>query len=572
MRTNFEEQFAPHTAFMTGKAVCSKNQPEEPEREGFVPLSGIDAEGMVVMAEVSSSTRAVRGRSQALPGDTKIVGTRWAHTDENSKPRLIAYHMAKKTDKTKEEVDKEYPCEAKSRLVVQGCQEDETNIRSDSPTCSLLAFNLVCTLAALFCWVIAAFDASTANLQSSGINRLLIPRCPRPPPPGVHPMTLFRARGSIHGTKDAGRRWWMKRLRDATDCGWIASKALFFLYDGGVLIGVMASHVDDLITCGAGEKHEKSMKDLTNTLHLKKKSGEFRFYGKNLVQPEDKSISLEQVDAIEGLEYQVLDKHRRKFPNLPLAEQENSDSRALIGSTGWVVRQTRPDIMVNVSIASQSIGNPTIRDVIELNTAVKMLKDSADAKWCFKASGITVENCVVLMRADSSFANTGGFKSQCGYIIGLTLHSITEGKDTPIIVIEANSSSIKRVCRSTLAAKANAYLAAEFALKPVIGFTDAKSLESTITKDAGQPSDKRVKILVAQVREMMEGVCATHWLDTSQMLADVVTKLGCEREPLPRALADGFWRIAPSEEALEKKMAIRAGRRQRKSSIGMGAA
>ena len=338
------------------------------------------------------------------------------------------------------------------------------------------------------------------------------------------------------------------------------------------LLVSLQSQVDDLITCGAGEKYEKSMKDLTNKLHLKKKPGESRFCGKNLVQPEDKSISLEQVDAIEGLEYQVLDKHRRKFPNLPLAEQENSDSRALIGSTGWVVRQTRPDIMVNVSIASQSIGNPTIRDVIELNTAVKMLKDSADAKWCFKAFGITVENCVVFMRAGSSFANTGGFKSQCGYIIGLTLHSITEGKDTPIIVIEANSSSIKRVCRSTLAAKANAYLAAEFALKPVIGFTDAKSLESTITKDAGQPSDKRVKILVAQVREMMEGVCATHWLDTSQMLADVVTKLGCEREPLPRALADGFWRIAPSEDALEKKMAIRAGRRQRKSSIGMGAA
>jgi len=115
--------------------------------------------------------------------------------------------MAKKTDKTKEEVDKEYPCEAKSRLVVQGCQEDETNIRSDSPTCSLLAFNLVCTLAALFCWVIAAFDASTANLQSSGINRLLIPRCPRPPPPGVHPMTL----------QGPWQHTWDKRCRQKVD-------------------------------------------------------------------------------------------------------------------------------------------------------------------------------------------------------------------------------------------------------------------------------------------------------------------------------------------------------------------
>ena len=158
--------------------------------------------------------------------------------------------MAKKTGKTKEQVDKEYPFEAKSRLVVQGCQEDETNIRSASPTCSLLAFNLVCTLAPLFPWVIFALDASTAYLQSSGIARLLILHCPRPPPPGVHPMTLFRARGSIYGTNDAGRSWWMKLFRDAIDSGWIASKlemALFFLYDQGTLVGVMASHVDDFL-------------------------------------------------------------------------------------------------------------------------------------------------------------------------------------------------------------------------------------------------------------------------------------------------------------------------------------
>eukprot|EP00435_Cladocopium_sp_Y103_P033744 s1110_g8.t1 len=48
------------------------------------------------------------------------------------------------------------------------------------------------------------------------------------------------------------------------------------------------------------------------------------------------------------------------------------------------------------------------------------------------------------------------------------------------------------------------------------------------------------------------------------MLADVLTKLGCERELLLRALADGVWRIAPTEEALERKMNIRAGRQQRK--------
>ena len=478
-------------------------------------------------------------------------------------------------------------------LQVDRGKEYMAGIRSDSPTCSLLSFNLVCAIAALKGWTIASYDASTAYLQSSGIDRLLILKCPHPPPPGVRPGTLFRAKGSIYGTKDAGRSWWKKLVREVTNFDWKLSKlelALFYLYDGQTLVGVMGSHVDDLIVCGTGEKYQSTLEKLTTLLYLKREAGKFRHCGKNLVQHDDMSVSLEQVDAIEALEYQVLDKHRRKFPNLPLTEQEKSEFRGLIGSMGWISRQTRPDVLVNVSIASQSISKPCIRDVLELNKAVKMLKESSEAKWCFKAGGMTLEDCVVFTCADSSFANAEGLRSQCGHIVGLTMPSIKSGEETPVIILETASTSIKRVCRSTLAAEANAFLSGtesavyvasllreilnpgiplstlerEYPLKKVIAFTDAKSLESTIIKDAGQPSDKRVKILVAQIREMLGEECDVNWLDTSQMLADVLTKIGCERELMIRALEDGKWKIAPSEEALQRKAAIRAGRHQRK--------
>ena len=62
----------------------------------------------------------------------------------------------------------------------------------------------------------------------------------------------------------------------------------------------------------------------------------------------------------------------------------------------------------------------------------------------------------------------------------------------------------------------------------LIALTDAKSLEATLNKDAGQPADKRVKILVSQVKEFLggdsyedDGSVRCHWCDTSQMLADV---------------------------------------------------
>ena len=79
------------------------------------------------------------------------------------------------------------------------------------------------------------------------------------------------------------------------------------------------------------------------------------------------------------------------------------------------------------------------------------------------------------------------------------------GKETPVLILEANSTSIKRVCRSTLAAESNSFLSGveaaiyvasllrevmhpgvslrtletEYNLKKVLAFTDAKSLEST---------------------------------------------------------------------------------------------
>ena len=106
----------------------------------------------------------------------------------------------------------------------------------------------------------------------------------------------------------------------------------------------------------------------------------------------------------------------------------------------------------------------------------------------------------------------------------------------------------------------------------LIALTDAKSLEATLNKDAGQPADKRVKILVSQVKEFLggdsyedDGSVRCHWCDTSQMLADVLTKAGCEREPLLDAMTTGKWRLKPSAEAEETKQKIRDGRRRRKA-------
>ena len=591
----------PKFAYLTGRAVRSEINLKELSPENRRLFDASMQKEWSSWQKFQAVEELTEEEIASLPPDTKVIGTRWVHTDKNSKPRAIAYHMAKKTGKSKEQVDKEFPFEAKSRCVVQGCQEDDHGIRSDSPTASLLAFNLVCAIATMMSWTLAAYDASTAYLQAKGIARLLVLRAPHPPPPGVNPGTLFRAKGSIYGTKDAGRSWWKKLAADAKSVGWIMSAieaALFFLYDGeGSLVGVMASHVDDLITCGAGPIYEGAMSKLSKMIYLKEKKEEFRFCGKNVVQANG-TVTIEQVDAIETLEYQVLEKNRRKDVNSLLTEAEKTDFRALIGSMGWISRQTRPDVMVNVSMASQTLGRPRIRDVVELNKAVKMLKESADEKWRFVPSELNLNNSIIFVCADSSFANVEGTKSQCGYVVGLSLPTIKDGQPTPVMILETTSSSIKRVCRSTLAAESNAFLMAvesadyissifremmnpgislrdlelNYFKKPVIAFTDAKSLEATITKEAGLPSDKRVKLLVAQIKEFLGEGCEVVWVDTSQMIADVLTKIGCERSLLIEALYSGKWQLMPTEQAIRNKEAIREGRHRRKAQKRAAAA
>ena len=375
--------------------------------------------------------------------------------------------------------------------------------------------------------------------------------------------------------------------------------ALFLLADGSDLLGVVITHVDDLLSTGYGEAYENTIKVMESELHLTIKKENFRFCGKNIVQ-KDGEIMIDQMDAIEGVDYLILPTERRKAPNSPLSDMEKTAFRGLIGQLGWIARQSRPDIMVGVSLAAQSMGSPCVKDIVALNKSVKLLKSSSDVKLRFRKSDLTLENAVVYVFADSSFGNVDGVKSQCGFLVGLTSESICDGGPTELMVLETYSGSIKRVCRSTLAAKANGFLAGaeaaaylrmtlmelvhpdiplrdldqHYLKKKIIAFTDARSLEQTLNKDTGMPSDKRVRVLVAQIKEMLgendysdDSDVFARWVDTSRMLADVLTKEGCDRQPLIHALTEGVWQLEPSAQAKEKKLLIRAGRHSRKAAL-----
>eukprot|EP00971_Amphidinium_carterae_P155260 3078858-Amphidinium_carterae.1 len=86
-----------------------------------------------------------------MPPQAILIGTRWIHTDKNAAMRQPGQRT---------------PIRPKSRLVVLGHLESGY-VRSDAPTASLLAFQLVCHLASTLHWEIMSGDASNAFLQAS---------------------------------------------------------------------------------------------------------------------------------------------------------------------------------------------------------------------------------------------------------------------------------------------------------------------------------------------------------------------------------------------------------------------
>ena len=220
--TEMADHPTPADAFLTGKAVRSEIKLKDLAPGDRVKFDEAMAKEWSSWQKFGAVEKLSLEQVRELPQGTKIIGTRWAHTDKNQKPRLLVGHIAQKSGKSKQQIEKAFA--PKSRLIVQGCQEENTEgIRSDSPTASLLAFNLLCAVAVTQKWIIAASD----------------------------PKKLFRALRANH--------WLMSRIE----------AALFFLFHGGSLVGILLSHVDDLFSAGEGKLYEESLSKLEVELHLK---------------------------------------------------------------------------------------------------------------------------------------------------------------------------------------------------------------------------------------------------------------------------------------------------------------
>ena len=100
----------------------------------------------------------------------------------------------------------------KARLCARGFEE-ESDIRSDSPTCSREGVRIALTLIAAQKWKVNSLDVKTAFLQGRAIDRDIYVR----PPKEADTTMIWKLKKTVYGLNDASRSWYLKLREELVD-------------------------------------------------------------------------------------------------------------------------------------------------------------------------------------------------------------------------------------------------------------------------------------------------------------------------------------------------------------------
>ena len=421
----------------------------------------------------------------------------------------------------------------KARLVARGFEEDDKQLRTDSPTCSREGMRMVYLTAVMMSWKLQSLDFTSAFLQGEEIDRRIFLK----PPRDVCPKTeVWSLRKCLYGLNDAPRSWYMKVKKALISLGAVQSlydSALFIWHgDDGTLKGIVASHVDDFIYCGTDAFQSEVMQKLRVTFKIGAEcSGNFKYVGLNILQSRGE-VKIDQSMYIKNIEPISISKERKENPDSLLSPEEKAEVKQLAGQMIWATSQTRPDVAYEACQIANTGKTPTVKMILEANRAVSKMKKK-DVSLIFKKLG-NPEDLAVEVYSDATHASLNDGSSQGAFVIFL------KGRDGKTVPMSWRSKRIPRVTKSPLASEASAlgdaadagYLIASmtkevFNLKtapPIHCKTDSKSLVQTLHTSTSV-SDQRLKVDIARLRQMTQsGEITVSWVRGSMQLSDPLTK------------------------------------------------
>ena len=352
----------------------------------------------------------------------------------------------------------------KARLVVRGDLEDSESLRTDSPTCSQGMLSYILAFAASRKKPIFGGDITAAFLQGERITRQLVLALPKDGVEGVEPGSLLVANKPVYGTRDAPRGFWKKLNKTVTTHGLRAVPfepgAYTLTDDSGHLLGMMVSHVDDLLWSG-GEAMSAVMEKVQADLKFGSlDEGDFTYCGRKIAQ-ESEGIRVTCPNTAAKVRAIAITGERRKQRDATATAQEISQLRSVLGSLNWVARVCRPDISYELSALQAVQKQACVQDLLDCNKLLRYVQETPDVGIYYKYGAVDVDRAVVLSITDASYANDNdvagngvpmGNRSQSGRLLCLANPEFLETGAGDVYLLQHHSNVLRRVCRSTLQA------------------------------------------------------------------------------------------------------------------------
>ena len=445
------------------------------------------------------------------------------------------------TEKTLDSGKKKF----KARLVCRGFEEEDSQFESDSPTVEKTSVRIFLSLTSIFGWNLNALDIKAAFLQAEKIDREVFVR---PPKSIKRAGTIWHLLKPLYGLADSCRNWYFTLRNALIDLGFVCSqedKALFYMRtDDLVLDGILIIHVDDILFSGNG-KFLKIMKQVSQRFKISRsESGSCRYVGLDITGY-DKGIQLTQKDYCNLVKPVVITTDRKLQLEEKVSSEELKDYQSLLGKLNWLSCNSRPDLKFDVFWFSLFGKNPTVQQLVKLNSVASRV---GKGPICIVFPKLNSKQLRLVMYSDASLGNLEDKVKSCkAYILFLA-------DDECCAAVSWNCKKIDRVCTSTLEAEARALkygvqnaIATRHMIKGILKFEipiycmiDSKQLLNACysTKNVSDPVLKRDVALLQQW--LNKGVIShIDHVKSAEQLADVLTKRGVNPLKLSTVLETG---------------------------------
>ena len=287
------------------------------------------------------------------------------------------------------------------------------------------------------------------------------------------------------------------------------------------------------------------------------------------------------------LEQFEVSKADKTKPERCLNSKEHTQFRGGVGSLGWLVDHSCPQLSFQLAEVRRKQSSPTVQDLLQIN---KMIRTAKVIDTKIKVRSIPVEHLRFIGVHGAANANLEAGASQQSHLILAVNASITDCR-VPVSVLSSENKKIKRVVRSSLAEEASSVSTCQEHLdsmrtmwgqmtrnelvlenyeqflkaRPSFLVSDCKSLYDALHKEGAAPAstDKRLAIELAIITsKAVSGETDLRWIDARYQSADCLTKRASRKSEafLQRILDEAQWMITAEEDMKDKRKQEREDR------------